>query len=113
MNFDNLYHENKTEKEFKSINEIITEIKNINNDKDVTKLILEKENDTNFFYYKLNGAVEPEYIVEYEYVYEDKKEKSPFLSSYSQKVYIKDDHENIFNLCSRELYSECNKQFFS
>ena len=113
MNFDNLYHENKTEKEFKSIDEILTEIKNINNDKDVTKLIVEKENDTNFFHYKLKGAVEPEYIVEYEYIYEDKKEKSPFLSSYIQKVYINDEHENIFNLCSRELYSECNKQFFS
>ena len=113
MNFDNLYHENKTEKEFKSINEIITEIKNINNDKDVTKLILEKENNTTIFHYKLKGSVEPEYIIEYEYVYKDNKEKSPFLSSYNQKVYIKDDHENIFNLCSRELCSECNKQFFS
>ena len=113
MNFENLFEEIKTEKEFNNLDEIISEIKNIKNEKDVTKLILEKEDNTSIFHYKLKGAVEPEYIVEYEYVYKEKKEKSIFLSSYNQKVYINDNHENIFNLCSRELSSDYNKQFFS
>ena len=112
INFENLFKEIKTEKEFKNLNEIISEIKNIKNEKDVTKLIIEKAN-TIILHYKLKGAVEPQYIVEYEYVYKEKKEKSIFLSSYNHKIYINNDHEKIFNLCSRELSSDCNKQFFS
>ena len=127
INFDSMIEKYKTEKNFESVNEIIKEIKSLKNKKDITKLVT--SNEECIYHYKIGGAVEPFYLIEYEYIENEKEDKKDdennylkdnnkskedvFLSSFNEEVYISYDHNYNFNICCKELCSNENKQFFS
>ena len=126
INIDSMIEKYKTEKNFESVNDIIKEIKNLKNKKDITKLVT--SNDECIYHYKIEGAIEPFYLIEYEYIEKEKEDiknnnennivndnnkKDIFLSSFNEEIYLSYDHNYNFNICSKELCSNENKQFFS
>ncbi len=115
INFDSMIEEFKTEKKFNSIDEVINEIKSLNSKNDILKLQLLNEHNSSFFYYKIEGAVEPIYIVEYEYynIENNNKNEEIILSSFDEKIDISSKYGNKFECCCKDLCSEGNKQFFS
>jgi len=116
INFDSMIEEFKTEKKFNSIDEIINEIKTLNSEKDILKLqLLNNGNSSYLYYYKIERAIEPLYIVEYEYCDIEKKneEEEIIISSFDEEIYISNKYGNIFEFCCKELCFEGNKQFFS
>ena len=126
INLDSMIEKYKTEKNFESVNEIIKEIKSLKNKKDITKLVT--SNEECIYHYKIDGAVEPFYLVEYEYIEKEKEDKKDnensnlknnekikedvFISSFNEEIYISYDHNYNFNICCKELCSSENKQFF-
>ena len=115
INFDSMIEEFKTEKKFNSIDEIINEIKILKSKKDIVKLQLLNEENSSFLYYKIEGAIEPIYIVEYEYynIENNNKIEEIIISSFDEKINISSKYGNKFEFCCKELFSAGNKQFFS
>ena len=112
IKFNNMIEEFKSDKKFNSLNEIINEIKGLKSNKEIIKLILTKESNSSFYYYNIQGAVEPIYFVEYEYI-EKKNEKNMIISSFNKVIHFSKEHDINFNLNCKELCFEGNKQFFS
>ena len=115
INFNSMLEEFKSEKKMNSINEIINEIKCLNSEKEIIKLNLTNEENTSFYYYNIQGAVEPIYIVEYEYIEKIKKnsEENIIIPGFDKVVHLSQEHEKNFELCCKELCNDGNKQFFS
>ena len=111
ITFKSMIEDYESNKNFNSVNEIIKEIKSLKNKNNITKLFLSNEN-ANFFHYKIEGAIEPFYIVEYEYI-EKENNKDIIISSFNNDICLSYDHQYNFGVCCQELCSNNYKQFFS
>ena len=98
-----MIEEFKTEKKFNSIDEIINEIKILKSKKDIEKLQLLNEENSSFLYYKIEGAIEPMYIVEYEYynIENNNKIEEIIISSFDEKINISSKYGNKFEFCCK------------
>jgi len=116
INFESLIEEQKKYSEFKDINDIISSLNNIRTNKGISKIILNNSN-IGFYYYKMKGIVEPEYIIEYDYIMkmnENDLNIDPIICSYSEKIEIINDYESLFNKCSKDLYfNKFPKQYYN
>ena len=116
INFESLIEEQKRNNDFIDLNDIINSLNNMNGYKGISKIIL-NNNNIGFFNYKMKGIVEPEYVIEYDYI-KKKDDNNEFvndqiiISSYEQKYEIIDDYENILNTCSKDLFSNKFPQQF-
>ena len=119
MNFESIIEEQKRNFDFKDINDIINSLKSIRTNKGISKIIL--NNNISFYNYKMSGIAEPEYLIEYDYIKntDDILLNDPIISSYTQKIEIPNDYENLLNNCLRDLFSYkfpqhfCNKDLIN
>ena len=117
INFETLIEEKNRNEDFKDLNDIINSLNGIKTNKGISKITLSK-NNIGFYYYQMKGIVEPEYVIEYEYI--KKKDEDDFesenciISSFNEKIDILEDYENILNTCSKELFSnKFSQQFYN
>lgn len=92
---------------------ISSALKSVKTDKQILQITKDK---INYYKYQTKGLVIPEYIIEYEYQSKEEQDEDNFdggfVSSFSNKINLFDNYENIFNLCSKHLFSLNSSSFF-